>query len=129
MWGPFVVEARYRAPPMASFAPGLRHTGLAGGVPSPSRPRRSRSPAKVGGTVNGLGLLALAIYVSGFLWAFYVTVGWIARDEANQRERGNRGSPDALNGAVSIVGALFWPVLVVCWALGKLYRLTARTAK
>jgi hypothetical protein len=79
--------------------------------------------------MSALGTVALIAYVFGFLAAFYLTVREIARDETRQRQRGERTSPDWLNGALAIVAALFWPVIAIVWAIGRLYRLTARAAK
>jgi hypothetical protein len=79
--------------------------------------------------VNALGFVALLVYVFGFLAAFYFTVGWIARDETDQRQRGNRTSPDWVNGGAALAMALLWPAAVLVWALGRAYVLTARAAK
>lgn len=76
--------------------------------------------------MTALGIAALVLYVIGYGMAFVVIGRWIAADEARQKARGKTTFPDWLNGALVLFAAFFWPVVVVCWLLGRLYVLTAR---
>lgn len=74
-----------------------------------------------------LGIAALLVYVGGFIVGFVTIADWIAQDEA--RKDPSKADPAWLNGAVSISGALFWPVFLVGWLVGRIYVLATRSVR
>lgn len=77
--------------------------------------------------MSPLGIAALSVYGVGFVIAFFVAAGEIARDEACREPR--KTDPAWLNGGAAFGAALFWPLIAVLWSLGRAYTHAARVGR